>query len=111
MASIAVCCWEQADKFTDCWGGSLKGIIDNSKLEVTNLPLSDVLHSLSERSPETGAQLQGITSYLNDVVDKSTHGRQGKGRGEEHHVAELNEHLLVVLKCSLFTSNVPAQKY
>lgn len=64
----------------------------------TDLPLSDVLHPLSERSLQAGAELQGVTADLDDVVDKSTHGRQGKRGGEEHHIAELNEHFLVVLE-------------
>ena len=77
--------------------------------QTTDLPLSDVLHSLSEGSLEAGTELQGIAADLNDVVDKSAHGRQGKRRREEHHVAKLNKHLLVVLKRILLKSDIIKQ--
>ena len=65
---------------------------------ISDLPLADALHSDSKWSLQTGAELKGIAADLNDVVDESTHGRQREGRGEEHHVAKLDEHLLVVLE-------------
>lgn len=73
-----------------------------SKTKHTDLPLSDVLHPLSEGSLQAGTELQGIAADLDDVVDKRAHGCQGKRGGEEHHVAKLNEHFLVVLKRVLF---------
>lgn len=63
-----------------------------------DLPLADVLHPLTKGPLQAGAQLQGVTADLDDVVDKSTHGRQGERRGEENHISKLDEHLLIVLK-------------
>lgn len=83
-----------------------KACLTFSKAKYPDLPLSNVLHSLSERPLKASAEFQGITADLDYVVDKSTHGRQGKRRGEKHHIAKLNEHLLVVLKCVLFRSNI-----
>lgn len=68
--------------------------------------MSDVLHSLSKGSLEAGTELQGIAADLDDVVYESTHGCQGKRRREEHHVAKLNKHLLVVLKRILSKSDL-----
>lgn len=65
---------------------------------VTNLPLADALHSNSKGPLQTSAKLKGITANLNDVVDESTHGSQREGWREEHHVAKLDKHLLVVLE-------------
>ena len=64
----------------------------------SDLPLADALHSNSERPLQPSAQLKGIAADLNDVVDESAHGCQGKGGGEKHHVAKLDKHLLVVLE-------------
>lgn len=71
----------------------------------TDLPLSYVLHPLPKRSLQTGTELQSIAAYFDDVVDKGAHGRQRKRRREKHHIAKLNEHLLVVLKCVLSGSS------
>lgn len=71
---------------------------------VPDLPLSDVLHPQSEGSLQAGAELQGVAADLDDVVDKGTHGRQGERWREEHHVAKLYEHFLVVLKRTLGTN-------
>lgn len=68
-----------------------------------DLPLADVLHPLPKRSLKAGAELQGVAADLDDVVDESTHGRQRKRRGEEHHVAKLDKHFLVVLKGVLYS--------
>lgn len=64
----------------------------------THLPLPDALDPLPEGTLEPRAQLEGIAPDLDDVVHQGAHGSQGKGGGEEHHVAELDEHLLVVLE-------------
>lgn len=64
----------------------------------SDLPLADALHPEPEGTLQASAQLEGIAADLDDVVNECTHGRQGEGRGEEHHVAELDEHLLVVLE-------------
>ena len=63
-----------------------------------DLPLANVFHSLAERPLQTSAELQSITADLNDVVDKSTQGCQGKCRGKQDNVSKLDEHLLVILK-------------
>lgn len=65
---------------------------------ISDLPLAYALHAESKRPLQASAEFEGITADLNDVVDESTHGSQGKGRREEHHVAELDKHLLVVLE-------------
>lgn len=65
---------------------------------ISDLPLADALHSESKGPLQTGAELKGIAADLNDVVDESAHGSQREGRGEEHHVAKLDKHLLVVLE-------------
>lgn len=63
-----------------------------------HLPLADALHSVAEGSLQTSAQFEGVAADLNDVVDERAHSRQREGRGEQHHVAELDKHLLVVLE-------------
>lgn len=68
---------------------------------ISYLPLADALHTDSKGPLQAGAELKGITADLNDVVDESAHGSQRKGRGEEHHVAKLDKHLLVVLESVL----------
>lgn len=84
--------------YDEAWKASLTF----SRTKDTDLPLSDVLHPLSKGSLQASTELQGVAADLDDVVDKSTHGRQGKRRGEEHHIAKLNEHFLVILKRVLF---------
>lgn len=71
-----------------------------------HLPLPDVLHPLAEGPLQAGAELQGVAADLHNVVDEGAHGGQRERRGEEDHVAELNEHLLVVLEGSLFGSDI-----
>lgn len=68
------------------------------KAELSDLPLADALHPDPKGPLQASAQLEGIAADLDDVVNECTHGRQGEGRGEEHHVAELDKHLLVVLE-------------
>lgn len=63
-----------------------------------HLPLADALDALAEGSLQPRAELEGVAADLDDVVDQGAHGGQREGRGEEHHVAELDEHLLVVLE-------------
>lgn len=71
--------------------------------------MADVLHPLSKGSLQASAELQGVAADLDNVVDKSAHGRQGKRRGEEHHIAELDEHFLVILERVLSDSNMIKQ--
>lgn len=71
-----------------------------------DLPLADVLHPLSKGPLQASAELQGVAADLDDVVDKSAHGRQRKRGGEEHHISELNEHLLIILERVLFLKGV-----
>lgn len=103
MASIAVCLFRETQRHF-----YLRPVVQTMfyKTKCLDLPLPNVLYSLSERPLKAGAQFQGITADLNDVVDESTHGRQGKRRGEKHHIAKLDEHLLVVLQCVLFRPNI-----
>lgn len=68
---------------------------------ISDLPLADALHSESKGPLQTSAELKGVTADLNDVVDERAHGSQREGRGEEHHVAKLDKHLLVVLESVL----------
>jgi len=63
-----------------------------------HLPLPDALDPLAEGTLEPRAELEGVAADLDDVVHQGAHGGQGEGGGEEHHVAELDEHLLVVLE-------------
>lgn len=65
---------------------------------ISDLPLADALHSDSKGPLQTSAELEGIAADLNDVVNESAHGSQRESRGEEHHVAKLDKHLLVVLE-------------
>lgn len=88
-----------------------KASLTFSRAQYTDLPLSNVLHPLSEGSLQASTELQGVAADLDYVVDKSAHGRQGKCRREEHHIAKLNEHFLVVLKCVLLGSNIMKQYY
>ena len=64
---------------------------------LSNLPYPYGLHPLAKWSLQGHAEFEGIASDLNDVVEEGTEGCQRKGRGEEGHVAELDEHLQVVL--------------
>lgn len=64
----------------------------------SDLPLADALHPDPEGPLQASAQLEGIAADLDDVVNERAHGRQRESRGEEHHVAELDKHLLVVLE-------------
>lgn len=66
--------------------------------DTTHLPLADALHSDSKGPLQASAELKGIAADLDDVVDESAHGSQWEGWGEEHHVPELDKHLLVVLE-------------
>lgn len=75
-----------------------KNLMSLCQLCISNLPLADAGYSDSKRPLQTSAELKGITADLNDVVDESAHGSEWKGRGEEHHVAKLDKHLLVVLE-------------
>lgn len=65
---------------------------------MSHLPLADALHPHSERPLQPGAQLERVAADLDDVVDERAHGGQREGGGEEHHVAKLDEHLLIVLE-------------
>lgn len=67
-------------------------------VDLSDLPLANALHPDPKGSLEASAQLEGIAADLDDVVNERTHGRQREGRGEEHHVAKLDKHLLVVLE-------------
>lgn len=64
----------------------------------SDLPLADALHSQSKGSLQPCAELKGIAADLDDVVDESAHGGKREGGGEQHHIAELDKHLLVVLE-------------
>lgn len=66
--------------------------------DFSDLPLADALHPDPKGPLQASAQLEGIAADLDDVVNERAHGRQREGRGEEHHVAELDKHLLVVLE-------------
>lgn len=67
-------------------------------VDCSDLPLADALHPDPKGSLQTSAELEGIAADLDDVVNESAHGSQREGRGEEHHVAKLDKHLLVVLE-------------
>lgn len=67
-------------------------------VDCSDLPLADALHPDPKGPLQTSAELEGIAADLDDVVNESTHGSQREGRGEEHHVAKLDKHLLVVLE-------------
>lgn len=64
----------------------------------TDLPLADALHPDPKGPLQASAQLEGIAADLDDVVNECAHGSQRERRGEQHHVAELDKHLLVVLE-------------
>lgn len=70
-------------------------------LDFSDLPLANALHPDPKGSLQASAQLEGIAADLDDVVNECAHGRQREGRGEEHHVAKLDKHLLVVLESVL----------
>lgn len=65
---------------------------------MSDLPLADALHPDPKGPLQASAQLEGIAADLDDVINECAHGSQREGRGEEHHVAELDKHLLVVLE-------------
>ncbi len=65
---------------------------------ISDLPLANALHSDPKGPLQAGAEFKGVTADLNDVVDECAHGSQREGRGEEHHVAKLDKHLLIVLE-------------
>lgn len=69
-----------------------------SCVDRSDLPLADALHPDPKGPLQTSAELEGIAADLDYVVNESTHGSQREGRGEEHHVAKLDKHLLVVLE-------------
>lgn len=83
-----------------CTAETLRGLSDifPQRGPFPDLPLADVLHPLTKGPLQASAQLQGVAADLDDVVDKSAHGRQRERRGEEHHISKLDEHLLIVLK-------------
>ena len=68
----------------------------NQKPRASDLPLADALHPLAEGPLQAAAELEGVAADLDDVVDERAQSGQREGRGEQHHVAELDEHLLVV---------------
>lgn len=86
MASIAVCREKElitvssAQMTLDEHDEARKASLTFSRSKHTDLPLPDVLHPLSKGSLQAGAKLQSVAAYFDDVVDKSAHGRQGKGR-------------------------------
>ena len=47
------------------------------------------------------AELEGVAADLHDVVEEGAEGGERVGRREERHVAELDEHLQVVLEGAL----------
>ena len=47
------------------------------------------------------AEFEGVAPDLDQVVEEGAHSRQGVGGAEQGHVPELDEHLEVVIECSL----------
>ena len=72
--------------------------LSDARLNTTHLPGADAVDALAERSLEGHAELEGVASYLDDVVDEGTGGGEREGGREERDVAELDEHLQVVLE-------------
>ena len=68
-------------------------------LEIRTWPTH--LDSLGERSLVDKAELEGVAPDLDHVVEEGAQASQGVGRAEQGHVAKLDEHLEVVVKCSL----------
>ena len=64
----------------------------------TDLPHAYALHALSKGPLEDAAQLEGVRADLHQVVEERAHGGQRERGGEQRHVAELDEHLQVVLE-------------
>ena len=70
------------------------------------LPGANVRCRLSERSLEDTAHLEGVGTDLSDVVEQGPDGGEREHGGEEEHVAELQEHLQVVVQGTLGQSRV-----
>ena len=68
------------------------------EVESTDLPRSNVVDPLPERPLMDVAQLEGVSPDLDEVVEEGAHPGQRVRGGEQSHVAELDEHLKVVLK-------------
>ena len=74
---------------------------DRQTKSLSYLPCAYICSSLSEGSLAYPAQLEGIAADLNYIVDESEDSGQRKDSREEKDVAELEEELKVVIKCSL----------
>jgi len=66
---------------------------------LANLPYSNVLDKLSERSLKCLAQLECIAANLDHIVEKCTDCSHWKCRWKQRDVAKLNQHLQVVFIC------------
>lgn len=57
------------------------------------LPSADVWHTLTKWPLTNVHQFEGITSYLDEIVQHSTQSSERERGREENNIAELNRHL------------------
>ena len=98
ISSIAVCGGEEERNHTTAF--TQLGI-NLLAVSCTCLPGADVRDALAEGPLVDEAELECVAADLAEVVEEGAEGGERVRRGEERHVAELDEHLQVVLERAL----------